>query len=317
MRYIYGSFLVLSLFTVAACGGSSGGGVDTPVNVRFRAVADGESVDCNSRIEGVGPSGRANFGISDLRFFVSNVNLLDLDGNPLETEIDFNEFQYKDSGGSVALIDLTDNSSGACSNTAISFAEGTARVNSILALLVNGEQEIGGISFDVGVPQRLMKETIANYTAEDAPSPLGELHWSWAAAYRHFVMNFQIERDGESGEGYIHVGSRDCGGNGAQALLDRDDCGLINTPKVLLTGFDPEKHEVTIDVKQLIQGLSFVTEVFNTEPPFESIGQGIGVACHSAPLESQPDCGPVFASLGVDLRSGLANAQTNSVFSYR
>jgi uncharacterized repeat protein (TIGR04052 family) len=303
--------------TLLACGGRGGGGANAPLEVRFAAVSDGQTVGCSSKISGLGPNQNASVGISDLRFFVSDVVLYDKEGNPLETEIDFNDFQYKDSGGSVALIDLTDNTGGTCADTAISFAEGTARTNSTLSLLTEAEKEIGAISFSVGVPQRLMKETIANYTAEDAPSPLGELFWSWASGYRHFVLNFQVERAGEIGDGYIHIGSRDCGGNGAQALLDREECGLLNTPKVMLQGFDPSQNEVTIDVRRVLQGLSFVADVYDTEPPFDLVGQDLGVACHSAPAESQPDCAPIFESFGLDLATGRSQPDENSIFSFR
>jgi uncharacterized repeat protein (TIGR04052 family) len=308
------SILLLIAFvavTFSACGGGGGGGgdrADTPLQLRFNAVADGQEVNCGSDISGVGPDGGSRIGISDLRFYVSNVVAYDESGKEIDTEIDYNDFQYKDSGGSVALIDLTSNTTGACANPILA-AEGTARTNKVLSLLVDGSKKINGVAFDIGVPQRLMKETIVNYTAEDAPSPLGELYWSWASGYRHFLFNFQIKNSNRTGEGYIHVGSRDCGGNGAQALLDKEECGFVNNPKVMLTGFDPDKNEITVDVKRILQGASFASEGHGSA--------GLGLACHSAPATTQPDCAPVFANLGVSLETGQSNAAANSVFSYR
>ncbi|WDT76931.1 MAG: hypothetical protein MPW16_06875 [Candidatus Manganitrophus sp.] len=57
------------------------------------------------------------------------------------------------------------------------------------------------MTFDLGVSQPLMKATIANNTAEGAPSPLNEMYWSWASGYRHFVMNFAVEDDGNGNGG--------------------------------------------------------------------------------------------------------------------
>jgi hypothetical protein len=40
------------------------------------------------------------------------------------------------------------------------------------------------VTFEVGVPQHLMKTTIATSSAEGAPSPLGEMYWSWNSGIR-------------------------------------------------------------------------------------------------------------------------------------
>ena len=74
------------------------------------------------------------------------------------------------------------------------------------------------------------KSVIANNTPEGAPSPLGEMYWSWATGYRHFVFNFTVTAgSGDTGDGYLHVGSLDCGAEGTLALEDRDACGFVNT----------------------------------------------------------------------------------------
>jgi hypothetical protein len=126
----------------------------------------------------------------------------------------------RDRGRHVALIDLTDTGAGACDSGAIAFAEGTSRVNDVFVARAKVDS-VRKLSFDVGVPQALMKTVIAATSEEGAPSPLREMYWSGASGYRHLVMNATVETPSGTGEGYVHVGSRDCGGAGQEALSDR------------------------------------------------------------------------------------------------
>lgn len=311
---IWRVFAFISISVMTACGGS-GGGSQNPVALKFKAVDNGKDVSCESVLTGFGPDGGTTVGVSDLRFYVSNLKFYDASSKELSSELVANDFQLIDSSGSVALIDLTSNVNGSCSNSTIAFGEGTERTNNQVAALVE-EGTIASVSFDVGVPQKMMKEVVSTYSAEDAPSPLGEMYWSWASGYRHFVFNFTIkDKNNKNGEGYLHLGSRDCGGDGAVALTDRESCGFVNTPSVVLNGFDPNTKTVTVDIAQALKGLSFVTEVYESSPPYNPIGRGPGVACHSAPPEAQPDCSPIFSNFGLDTATGNAVVSNNSVFS--
>lgn len=276
----------------------------------FEAKAGDDAAGCEGSISGLGPDEASSVGLSDLRFYVSNLQLADAKGQPVELTLDENDFQYTGDAGSVALIDLTGNDEGACAGNAIALAEGTARTNDVIAgrALVD---DVKSISFDVGVPQALMREVIADHSAEGAPSPLNEMQWTWASGYRHFVMNFTIQSGDESGEGYVHVGSRDCGPEDGLALEDREECGFVNTPKVRLERFNLDENKVTLDVKRLLAGLDFVSPIYEPET-FEVLGEGPGVECHSMP--SQTDCTTLFASLGLDGEDGSADASQDEVF---
>jgi hypothetical protein len=167
----------------------------------------------------------------------------------------------------------------------------------------------------VGVPQALMKETIANNTPEGAPSPLNEMYWSWASGYRHFVANFTVENgQGEIGDGYLHIGSRDCGPADGKALEDRDTCSFVNTPAVILTEFDLQKDTVSVDIPKALSNVDFRAPIYDPMT-FEVIGEGPGVECHSSPM--QPDCGSIFSNFGVDMATGAAVPQMQKVFSKR
>ncbi|HVY31942.1 MAG TPA: MbnP family copper-binding protein [Polyangiaceae bacterium] len=277
----------------------------------FAAVADGKHIGCEDTVEGLGPDGNDSIGLSDLRFYVSNLELWDAAGSEVAFTLDENDFQYDSEAGQVSLIDLTSNTKGSCAGNAIAFAEGTKRTNdSVTGTTV--VENVKSVSFDLGVPQAVMKDVIAEHTPEGAPSPLAEMQWTWATGYRHFVMNFAVtDADGKTGDGYVHIGSRDCGPADGLALKDRERCDFVNTPRVSLAAFDLDKNVVTLDVPAALAGLDFVSPVYDLTT-FEVIGEGPGVECHSSP--DQPDCPTLFDHFGLDIDSGKAKASRNVVF---
>jgi uncharacterized repeat protein (TIGR04052 family) len=300
--------ILLSACFIAACGADDEGDGDAPrpLALKFNAVYDGAAVGCTSSLTGLGSNGTVSVGISDLRFYVTNLKLFDRDGAELETTLDANEFQYKSSAGSVALVDLTGNTEGSCA----AFDDGTARTNPQITGTVKGAAR--RVTFDIGIPAPLVKEVILTKTAEDAPSPLAEMHWSWAFGYRYFVFNFTVANGAETGDGNLHIGSRDCGGDGAKALTDRDACGVPNIASVALDDFDPDAKSVAVDLGMALEGLDFVAPIFSDEPPYDPIGEGPGVSCHSSPM--QDDCMASFGNFGLDVVSGAATSANNRVF---
>lgn len=304
------------LFAMVAVGTACGDDATTtspqPFALRFTALAGAQPASCTSQVPGLGPAGTTSIGLSDLRFYVSDLQLFAANGEALASTLEQNEFQYASAAGSVALVDLTSNLEGSCSGTAATAAEGTERTHDAITGTTLGGP-IAAVSFAVGVPQALMRETIAAYSPEGAPSPLDEMYWNWASGYRHLLLSFTIGAPGSEagGEGYVHVGSRNCGPQDGLALEDRESCEFVNTPIVSLPEIDPSRDGVGLDVTRLLQGLDFVAPVYDTET-FEVIGQGPGVECHSSP--TQPDCLAVFANLGIDMASGAADSAQNTAF---
>ncbi|HEY0195512.1 MAG TPA: MbnP family copper-binding protein [Kofleriaceae bacterium] len=310
---------IFKLTLIAACAlpGAAGCGSDdaaepTAFSLRFAAQVDGKAVGCTDDLAGFGPDQTAHIGLNDLRFYVSNLAFHDGAGEPVALTLDQNEFQYAADAGAVAMIDLTGNTEGSCSTDALAAAEGTARTH--LALTgTTRVADVAQVSFDVGVPQALMKQTIATTTPEGAPSPLDEMYWSWNSGYRHLVFNFTVtDGAGATGAGYLHIGSRDCAGSeDGKALEDRDRCTYVNTPAVALAGFDLAHDTVGLDLRKLISGVGFIAPIYDPVT-FEVIGQGPGVACHSSP--TQPDCAPIFHEVGVDMATGTSAAASDVVF---
>jgi uncharacterized repeat protein (TIGR04052 family) len=282
----------------------------TAFSLQFGAVAGAEEVGCGDAVTGLGPEGAFSIGISDLRFYVSNIVFRDAAGDVVEATLDADEFQYGDETGWVGLVDLTGTTEGDCADGSISFSEGTARTHTAITGMTD-LASVAAVSFDIGVPQPLMKSVIANNTIEGAPSPLAEMYWSWASGYRHLVLNVTATDGVTEGEGYLHVGSIGCAGDGENALESKAQCDLVNTPSVSLTGFDLASDVVVIDVAALLAGLDFEAPVYNPET-WEEIGTTVGVECHSA--ATQPDCPTFFESIGLDIASGAATASENTAF---
>jgi uncharacterized repeat protein (TIGR04052 family) len=316
MRIIYRFKSWLFGLSAALClVGCGSDGADSPAPrefaLKFAAMAEGKHIGCEDRVEGLGPDGGDSVGLADVRFYVSNLRLWDAAEREVALTLDENEFQYSSQVGQVSLVDLTGNSQGSCAGNAIAFAEGTKRTNDAITGKTVVEQ-VKGVSFDVGVPQAVMQDVIASHTPEGAPSPLAEMQWTWASGYRHLVMNFTVsDARGRTGDGYAHVGSRDCGPADGLALEDRPRCDFVNTPQVTLENFDLEQGVVTLDVPRLLADLLFIAPVYDLET-FEVIGEGPGVACHASP--AQLDCAKLFEHLGLDMGAGTAKASANVVF---
>ncbi len=305
--------MVAALLGAVGCGSDDEAAPPQPsaFALTFAAVADGKPVGCEDRIDGLGPKEDNSVGLSDLRFYVSNLVFWDDKDQAVDVALDENDFQYKAEAGQVSLVDLTSNTNGTCASTASAQAEGTKRTNEAITGTTLVER-VASVSFDLGVPQDLMRAVIADHTPEGAPSPLAEMQWTWASGYRHFVMNFAIE-DGEGvlGEGNVHIGSRDCGPTDGLALEDREECGFVNTPQVRLTGLKLDRSVVTVDLGKVLSGLDFVAPIHDPET-FEEIGSGPGVGCHSSPM--QPDCASVFEQFGLDMDAGSADPDRDVVF---
>jgi uncharacterized repeat protein (TIGR04052 family) len=295
-----------------ACGSEEHEHEPEPFSLRFAALVDGTEVGCTDDLQGFGPAQGDRVGLNDVRFYVSNIRFKDSEGHDVALTLDTNEFQYASPEGSVALIDLTGNTEGSCGSTSVAYAEGTARTHEAITGTTVIDH-VASISFDVGVPQALMKATIATNTPEGAPSPLNEMYWNWNSGYRHFVFNFSVrDATNATGAGYVHVGSRDCAPEGdAKALSDRDSCTFVNTPAVSLSSFDLTMNSVGIDLRKVVEGLDFRAPIYDPNT-FEVIGEGPGVECHSSPM--QPDCPPLFGRFGIDMTTGAASAATNTVF---
>ena len=332
MRYL---LLLVFLINLWGCSGDDDSttdvtlndAIDTPFSLQFKATFNDLDLLCTDLYDLSTVYDGLNIGLSDLRFFISDLVLIDTEGNPIEYTLDSNSFQLTTDVGTTSLIDFLGNTDGYCANR----NEATSAINTAISG-VKTNQTVSSIAYEVGVSQPVMQKVKQTYSQEDAPAPLNQLYWSWAGGYRHFVASFVV-MDATHTEhidnGAIHIGSRDCGAT-AKALENQNSCGFINTPTVALAPFDLETNIVEIKLEKLFNNTSqdqFISPIL-TEYEDESVcindhrhhgkcvtGMDFGFSCHANP--SQSGCAPVFENLGLDIETGLASPDSNTVFTKR
>jgi uncharacterized repeat protein (TIGR04052 family) len=204
----------------------------------------------------------------DLRFFVSEVRLIEASGREEPVALDVLEpWQTAD----VALLDFEDGT-GLC-------ASGTPAVNSTLTGKVFPGDYVG-IAFSVSVPESINH---ADPALQPAPLELGSMSWGWLLGYR--FLRAEMAPVGEAGPipgaGLIHLGSTSCSGNPQAGTVV---CTRPNRNEVRLDEFDALTNSVVIDVGALFA---------NTDLAEDSL-------CHS----TGEFCPGPFSSLGIDLADG-------------
>ena len=273
------------------------------VEISFAGRLAGKPFACGSQYEGVGIK-KSTVTPQDLRFFVSDVELLDANGKAASVSLDQDGiWQYKN----VALIDLEDGTGG-CRNG-----------NAALRKAVTGNVAAGkytGIRFTVGVPFEL-----GHISPLSAPSPLNmtAMFWSWQGGYKFIRAEVAlVPKPGEATKSFaetaptshpeapgdramrssgfpVHLGSTGCA-SATKTTAPADECKNPNRVLVNLPAFDPAKDVVIFDVGRLLAGSDVTTNTPNTAP-----------GCMSG--ENDPDCNPVMRALGLPFGNVPASEQ--------
>ena len=245
----------------------SGCGRDLPVEIPFTATWNGEPLNCGSDTP----------ALSDLRLYVNNVQLVDVDGRVYDVRY-ATEFAWENDA--VALIDLEDGK-GACEN-------GTAQTFDRLIGAVP-EREYRGLRFTVGVPFRLNH---ADPLTAKPPLDDAAMHWHWRSGYKFLRAGVRNSIDSF----WIHVGSAGCEGTVGHIT----GCKFPNRIQVDLPEFVPGTHGVQVDLAELLAGTD--------------LGDGEASDCSSGPAEES--CKAPFAALGIDFETGEQRG-VQRVFSIR
>ena len=147
------------------------------VAIDFAAYVGESEFICGESYEGVGTE-ESTITPTDFRFYISDVALIDEDGNavPLELEQD-GKWQYQ----STVLLDFEDGT-GACDN-------GTAETNTtVIGTVPEGDYQ--SLQFTLGVPEQLNHDDAAI-----APSPLNltSMWWNWQGGYKFLRVDLETE----------------------------------------------------------------------------------------------------------------------------
>lgn len=267
------------------------------ITITFDAKVGDEQFACGASYTRLGTS-ETSVTLTDFRFYVSDVALIDENGNavPIELEQD-NKWQYQN----VALLDFEDKT-GACGN-------GTVETrNIVVGTVPPGNYQ--GLKFTLGVPSQLNHEDAAI-----APSPLNltSMWWSWQFGYKflradlqnetaamnnkqmkHNDMNHDEMNHGSSSSQTfpIHLGSTGC-----QETATTYECNNPNRSDITLENFIPDNSVVVADLANLLA----LTDVTNNQPDTPA-------GCMSSPEDM--DCIGIAHNLGLSFDNKASAGQT-------
>ena len=263
-----------------------------PVTIRFDARVAGQPFACGQRYAGIGAS-RTTLVPTDLRFYVSEVQLLRADGSVVPVALKADDlWQLAD----VALVDFED-ASGPCRN-------GTAATHTAIA----GDAPAGrytGLRFTVGVPFALNH---GDPTTAPAPLNLTAMFWTWQSGYKFVKFDAAVERPAmaqkvamDDGGGAMpasgfafHLGSTACAGESRTAAPSA--CRNPNRMTVQLDRFDAASQVIELDLGTLLADARPDVNTPKTSP-----------GCMSFPGDA--DCRDVLPFLGLAYDGVPAQAQ--------
>jgi uncharacterized repeat protein (TIGR04052 family) len=223
-----------------------------PVELSFAVQYGDSSISCTDSAVGI--------QLTDLRFFVHDIELMDESGADLEFQMAEDD-RWQD--GIVALIDL-ENGQGACLNGSVEMngsIQGTVRANGVHK-----------ITFSLGIPEALNH---LDPVTVQPPRNFTAMHWHWLNGYKFLRTGAISGVDGYS----LHLGSSHCDG-----VPGSFNCRTANRPRVVISDFDPARQEIILDIKNLFEGIDFK--------------DGRAGDCSSGP--DQSDCGAPFRTLGIE-----------------
>ncbi|MDH5621615.1 MAG: metallo-mystery pair system four-Cys motif protein [Gammaproteobacteria bacterium] len=250
-------FLIFAL-CVAACTPNH-----VPVNLEFVVTWQGQPLRCNE----------TGIRLTDLRFYVSSVTLIDSNG--IEHGLEMSEDGLWQHSG-IALVDL-ENGEAACVN-------GSPAMNS----QVSGTTTAAGFSglrFVLGVPFDLNH---ANPLTAQPPLDDAAMHWHWRSGYKFLRAGVATESDGF----WLHLGSTGCEGT----VQNISGCRSPNRVLVELSGFSPTTDRIEIDLAALF--------------PDVDLNDGRRGDCSSGPAEAS--CAEPFRALGLEFGNNTAASPPGS-----
>ncbi len=264
-----------------------------PVRVQFTAVNGTAPVACATPVTGLGTTS-ATAALTDLRLYISNVRLVRRDGTSVPlTLTGSTAFNATRDGERVTLIDLEDGT-GSCA------AAGDRATNAVIPGTVPAGRYVGARMY-MGVPFRMNHTDVLT-----APRPLDGLamNWSWQSG-RKFAKIELADPAGAAGTWparafLFHLGSTGCVGDPVAGQTV--DCARSNRTAIRLAAFDPARQRIAIDLAALTAGNDV------------TVNRGGAPGCMSGPAD--PECGPVFAALGLGLGSGrpVAGGASQTLF---
>ena len=309
---------------LTACGGDSSssteivGPREISATIPFAAVVGDASVECGEDYLNVG-SDATTVSFVDFRFYVHDFKLVTDAGTEISVSLDDvltdgSDESSPSQNSRVAQLDFRD--------TLGCEAEADANPNFNDGVQVTATVEegvtISAIRFTLGVPFDLNhKDQAAADEPLRNPGRASGAGWNWQGGYKFTgidvapVGGWTDPQDGErTGNRWnMHLGSTGCpvSVSDLESGTEPETCENPNRPEITieLGAIDVEQAEIVIDYAALVSGVSVAQD------------EGGAPGCMSGTTD--PECGVVFANLGLGLDLGAGeNAESEqSVFSVR
>ena len=311
---------LISAAALSACGGGSDAAVGTPaadqaVSIRFAAVNGATPVKCGTQLTGMGSTAVAA-DLKDLRFYITNLALVNDKGVAVPVKLDSNNWQLTQGSETVTLIDLED-ASGPCADTTR-----TADTNAVITGTVPAGTYVG-LKASMGVPETLNHTDVASTAA---PLDVTGMGWSWQSGRK--MAKIEVNPVGgilkttaavpatattpavpastsTVSTFYFHLGSTGCTAKVDSAGVALKDtagnpvytCSNPNVMDFTLASFDPAKQQVALDIGQLFKTTDITKD--NGGPP----------GCMSGATD--PECPTIFSQMKVAFGSGSNGLPVN------
>jgi uncharacterized repeat protein (TIGR04052 family) len=294
--------LLACVFTLSsllsACGGGGDGGADTPttqpVALNFTAALGTTALasPCGAPLPGLG-STPVNAKLKDLRFYVSNLHLINAAGAEVKVTLAANANQLTRGADSVALIDLRDTTvQGDCAPGNGHFTiTGTVPAGSYTA-----------VAFTLGVPETL--NHVDPFDVSNAPLDNLDLGWDWTGGKKHLQVEINPENATTPGS-YVngitrpgsaaattfalHLGNTGCANPAAGVY----SCDNINTRDIHFHNFNLATQRIAVDLQALFAASNLQRD----------LGEAVG--CMSSATD--PECANLWPVLGATFSAAGAN----------
>ena len=273
-------------------GSGSTGEQTQAVTLQFAARVGAEDAACGETYPGIGVMD-SEIEIRDLRYFVSEVRLVDGDGNETEVMLEQDStWQYEN----VALLDFEDGSAACAEQT-------TAETNTTVRGTVDAGDYVG-IHFTVGVPFELNHLDV---DAAETEPPLNApgMFWVWAAGHKFMRIDINTDEMPPDNAWNFHLGAQGCTAPSPMEPPEEECTRPARVDVLLPTGFDPDSGAVVLDLEALYDGVDVTADT-----PMTSLG------CMSF-MPDADECDDIFPNLGLDWATGdcVDDCSGQSVFS--
>lgn len=246
-----------------------------PVEIRFALKAGDQDLRCADPATGLGAT-QSTVQLNDLRFYVSNLALIDGSGNVVPVALEQDGLWQVES---TALLDFEDGSAG-CTET------GNPDLNTTMRGTV-APGDYTAVRFDLGVPFALNHQDV---TVAASPLNVPPMWWNWQGGYKFVRIDMKSDAAVMDGAWFIHLGSTGCVA-ADQSKAPTDPCSHPNVATIQLDGFDPATNTIVADLATLLANVNLSEST--PQPP----------GCMSGP--DDPDCAGLLPAFGLDIATGV------------